>query len=82
MQPAVCHLVRRDGSATKFGRAEIAFILPLFCWLKPLTDKGEEETGVPAENPWRQASENATYYSPKIQAPSEFRTHTLALVAG
>ena len=32
-----------------------------FCGLKPLTDEGGEETGVPGENPWRQASENATY---------------------
>ena len=28
------------------------------------------------------ASENATYYSPKIQAPNETRTRTIALVAG
>ena len=47
-----------------------------------LTDEGGEETGVPGENPWRQASKNATYYSPKIQAPSETRTRTIALVAG
>ena len=31
-----CHLVRRDSSATKFDRVEIAFIWVLFCWLKPL----------------------------------------------
>ena len=29
---------------------------------------------MPGENPWRRASENATYQSPKIQAPSETRT--------
>ena len=34
--------------------------------------KEGEETGVPGENPWRRA--HATYYSPKIQAPSETRT--------
>ena len=28
-----CHLVRRDSSATKFDRVEIAFIWALFCWL-------------------------------------------------
>ena len=28
---------------------------------EPLTDEGEVETGVPGENPWRQASENDTY---------------------
>ena len=27
---------------------------------EPLTDEGWEETGVPKENPWQQASENAT----------------------
>ena len=37
---------------------------------------------MPGENPWRRASENATYYSPKIQAPSETRTRAVALVAG
>ena len=51
MQPAVCHLVRRDSSAVTFDRVEIAFILALFYWLKPLTDEGGEETGVPGENP-------------------------------
>ena len=35
----VCHLVRRDGSAIKFDRVEIAFILALLYWLKPLTDE-------------------------------------------
>ena len=64
----------RDSSAIKFDRVEIAFIWALFCWLNHETDEGGEETGVPGENPWRRASENATYYSPKIQAPSEPRT--------
>ena len=53
-----------------------------FYWLNHKTDEGGEETGVPGENPWRRASENATYYSPKIQAPSETRTRAVALVAG
>ena len=45
-----------DGSATKFiSLAEL------------LTDEGGEETGVPQENPWWQASENATYKSPKFK---------------
>ena len=47
----VCHVVRRDSSATKFDRVEIASILALFYWLKPLTAEGGEETGVPGENP-------------------------------
>ena len=51
MQPALCHLLRRDSSAFKYDRVEIAFILALFYWLKPLTDEGGEETGVPRDNP-------------------------------
>ena len=49
---------------------------------EPLTSEGGEETGVPGENPWRWASENATYSNQKIQAPSETQTCTPALVAG
>ena len=56
----VCHLVRRDSSAFKFDRVDIAFILALFYWLKPLTDEGGEETGVPGEIPWRRACNNFT----------------------
>ena len=37
---AVCHVVRRDISTIKFDIVEIAFILALFHWRKPLTDKG------------------------------------------
>ena len=61
-----------------WNRIYLSFILlarPLNWW------KGEE-TGVPGENPWQRASENATYYSLKIQAPSETRTCAAALVAG
>ena len=63
-------------------RVEIAFTLALLDWLKPLTDEGGEETGAPGKKPRRRASENAPYKSPKIQAPSETRTRTTALVAG
>ena len=35
----------------------------------------------PEKTPDDEPTENATYYSPKIQAPSETRTRTLALVA-
>ena len=31
----------------KFDRVEIVFIWALLSWLTPLTDEGEEETGVP-----------------------------------
>ena len=40
VQQVICHMVRRDSSAIKFGRVEIAFNFALFCWLKPLTDEG------------------------------------------
>ena len=36
----------------------------------------------PEKTPGERASENATYYSPKIQAPSETQTRAVALVAG
>ena len=47
------------GSAIKFDRVDIAFYLSFIFWAGPLTDEGGEETGVPGENPWRRASENA-----------------------
>ena len=40
VQHVVCHVVRRNSSAIKFDRVEIAFISALFYWLKPLTDEG------------------------------------------
>ena len=52
----ICHLVWRDSSAMKFDRNEIAFILALFYWMKPLTDEGGEETGAPGESLCRWAS--------------------------
>ena len=60
-----------------WNRIYLSFIL----LAEKLTEEGREETGVPGENPWRQVSENATYHSPKIQAPSKTRTRTIALVA-
>ena len=47
----MCHLVQMDSSASMFDRGEIAFILALFDWLKPLTDDRGEETRVPRETP-------------------------------
>ena len=35
----VCHVARRHRSSTELDRVEIATILALFCWLKPLTDE-------------------------------------------
>ena len=51
VQLVVGHLVRRDSSAIKFHRAEIAFVLALIYWLEPLTNEVGEETGVPRETP-------------------------------
>ena len=68
-----------EGTARQtLNRIYLSFIL----LAEPLTNEGGEETGVPGENPWQRASENATYYSPKIQAPSETRTRAIALVVG
>ena len=62
---------------------EFKFIYFRFIVLtEPLTNEGGEETGMPGEKPQWQASENATYYRPKIQAPNETRTCTPALVEG
>ena len=47
----MCHVVQRDSPAIKFDRVEIAFVLAFFYWLKPLTDEGGEETGVPEKTP-------------------------------
>ena len=47
MQPEVCHLVRRDSSANKFDKVEIAIILALFYRLKPLTKEGGEKPEYP-----------------------------------
>ena len=49
VQHAVYHVVRRDSSAITFDRIKIAFILALFHWLKSVTDKQGEETGVVIE---------------------------------
>ena len=42
-----CHVVRRDSSAVKFNRVEMAFIL----LAGPLTDEDGKKTGVPGETP-------------------------------
>ena len=47
VQHVVCHVVRRDSSAIKFDRIEIAFILALLYGLKPLTDEGLKKTNKP-----------------------------------
>ena len=51
VQHAVCHVVQKDSSAVMFDIVKIAFILAVFYWLKPLTDKRGVETGVPGETP-------------------------------
>ena len=44
-------------SLTEFKSHYLSFIL----LAELLTGEGEEETGLPGENPWRRALENATY---------------------
>ena len=39
-----CHVERRDISAIKLNRVEIAYIVPLFRRLKISTDEGEDKT--------------------------------------
>ena len=73
-----------EGTAQLLSLTELKsrlFELYFIGWTTKLMKEGEE-TGVPGENPWWWASENATYYSPKIQAPSETRTRAVALVVG
>ena len=51
VQHAMCHAVRRDSSAVKFDKVEIAIILALFYWLTRLNNEEREENGVSGENP-------------------------------
>ena len=58
-----CHVARRDSSAIKFDRVELTWkriYLSSIFLAEPLIDEGGEKTAVPRENPWQQASENAT----------------------
>ena len=61
MQFIMCHVAWRDSSATEFDWVKITFIIALFYWLKPLSDEGGDETGVPGEKPRHRASESATF---------------------
>ena len=56
MEQVICLVVRRDTVAVKF-RVYFSFIL----LAESLTSEEGEETEVPRENPWWQASQNATY---------------------
>ena len=61
VQHVVCQAVRKDSSATKFDRVEIAFIFSaVFHRRTPLTDERGEETGVPGENPDDELQKNAS----------------------
>ena len=62
MQHAVLRATWYEGTAQlliwqSWIRIYFSFIL----LAKLLTDEGGAETGVPGENPWRRASENAIY---------------------
>ena len=74
VQPHTNHVQHMKGqlSFTQFK----SHLLALFCWLMPLTDAGGEETRVPRENPWWQASECQTL-KPKNSSPNEdFNLHS------
>ena len=45
------NMVRRDSSAIKFDRVEIAFILALFCWLNRLPMKEGRKPEYPEKTP-------------------------------
>ena len=47
----VCNMVRRDSSAIKSDILEIAFILALFHWVKPLTNEGGGGIGLARRKP-------------------------------
>ena len=70
VQHVVYHVVRRNSSAIKLDKIEIAFILVLFYWLKPLTNEGGEETGVPGENPRRRAFRKCHILKPENSSPN------------
>ena len=65
----VQHVVLRatwyEGTAQLLSLTEVkSHLLELYLtgWtIKPIKDEGREKAGVPGENPWRRASENATY---------------------
>ena len=80
----VCPAEWRDSLAVRFDTTDNSFIF-FFLNLTGWNHRAIQERmkpGYPEKDPQRQASENATYKSPKIQAPTETRTRTLALVAG
>ena len=82
MQHVMCHLVRRDSSAVKSDRVEIAFILALFYWLKPLNNEGGEETRVPGEKPNNELQKMPQTKAKNFKPQPRLEPHTLALVAG
>ena len=63
MQHVVIRATWYEGTAQLLSLTELkSHLFELYLnWLKPLTDEGGEETGVPEENLRRWASENATY---------------------
>ena len=62
--PATCRVRATwyEGTAQLLSMTKSkSHLFELYLLAEPLTDEGGEETGVPGENPWRRASENATY---------------------
>ena len=74
VQHVVCHAVRRT-------LTEFIFSFSLLTEMTNRRIRGGNE-GIRCKPLTTSLKKNATYLSPKIQAPSETRTRTLALVAG
>ena len=62
MQHVVVRVTWYEETAQLLSLTELKSHLFTFILLaEPLTEEGGEKTGVPGGNPWRRASENATY---------------------
>ena len=75
-------VVRLASSAIQFDTAEIECIFTVFHQLKPLTDDGGKDIGLLGDKPPTTSFRKCLRLKPKIQAPTETRTHALALVVG
>ena len=54
--------------ARKF-KPQVRLELAQYYWLKPLTNEGEKETGVPRRNSWRRALEKYHILQPENSSP-------------
>ena len=74
-----CHLVRRDSSAIKFDRVEIAFIWALFYWLKALlTMCFSWISAACSANYWLHLNVKMLLYCTRYKSLPEWADHTIA----